>query len=198
MSILTQLVVKILLIITLMISTSCQLNSRNLSSEKPNPADIKKAKELAIETAKWFEYTTGKMNSAKLGQCSDYALKFALNYNKYAGKNIAKLVVANNPIESGIYSIGEKVDVAALGFDGFQSGASGILIWADQIYLYHPIIGAYELFLERAWTPKKHFGVKMLDKRQVHVWATVGDLSVDPTYYDLWPESFPSPLGKDE
>jgi hypothetical protein len=91
-------------------------------------------------------------------QCGDYATRFVLKYNEYAGANVARLVVANNPIPSGTYRI----------------------------------------VLEKAWTPKTHFGVNMLDSREVHVWAAVKDTSVDPTYFDSWPDEFPSPLGLDE
>ncbi|EPZ51818.1 hypothetical protein M902_1787 [Bacteriovorax sp. BAL6_X] len=164
----------------------------------PTKSEVDKAKEIAVASAEWFEYTTGKMNTSKIGQCGDYALRFVLEFNRFVGKNVARLVVANNPIESGTYRVGEKVNVKKLGFNGFASGASGFLIWDNQLYLYHPIIGAYQIFLVKAWTPKKHFGVDMLDKRQVHVWASVGKISVDPTYYDLWPDRFSTPLGKDE
>ncbi len=165
---------------------------------KPTKAEIKKASDIAIDTAKWFDYTIGEMKTERKGQCGDYALRFVLKYNEYVGKNVARLVVANNPIESGTYRIGEKTDVKSLGFNGFKSGGSGFLIWDGKLYLYHPVIGAYPIYLEKAWTPKKHFGVNMLDKKQVHVWASIGDISVDPTYYDEWPDTFKTPLGKDE
>lgn len=164
----------------------------------PTKVEIKKATEFAIATSNWFEYKTGEMTDKNEGQCGDYALMFILNFNKFMKRDVARLVVANNAIDSGSYRVGRKIDVKKLGFNGFPSGSSGFLIWNDQIYLYHPVIGAYELFLERPWTPKKHFGVNMLDKRQVHVWASIGDISVDPTYYDIWPDQFKSPLGKDE
>lgn len=160
--------------------------------------DLQKADEIARETAAWFEYTTGPMNSEHLGQCSDYAVMFVLKYNEYAGKNLARLVIANNPIPSGTYRLGEKTDVARLGFSGFEDGASGILDWGGQLYIYHPVIGAYPIYLEKAWTPKVHFGVDMSDENQAHAWAAVENVSVDPTYFDSWPDRFPSPLGSDE
>lgn len=165
---------------------------------KLNRSDLLKADEIARNTANWFHYTTGNMDSEHLGQCGDYAVMFILEYNKYAGQNVARLVTTNNPIPSGTYRLGEKTDVAKLGFHGFPSGVSGFLSWRGQLYIYHPVLGAYPIFLEKSWTPKFHFGVNMLDKRQVHTWASVGDMSVDPTYFDLWPEMFPSPLGMDE
>ena len=165
-------------------------------SYKPSRTDLKKADELARDTAAWFHYTTGKMESDKLGQCGDYAVMFILKYNAYAGKNVARLVVANNSIPSGTYRLGEKADVAKLGFFGFQSGASGFLIWKGKKYIYHPVLGAYEIFSEKAWTPKRHFGVNMLNKQQVHVWASIGGVSVDPTYFDTG--NYRSPLGTDE
>ncbi|MBL7669684.1 MAG: hypothetical protein JNM39_04300 [Bdellovibrionaceae bacterium] len=91
-----------------------------------------------------------------------------------------------------------RTGVAKLGFHGFSSGASGFLRWNGQLYLYHHVLGAYPIFLERAWAPKLHFGVDMLDKNQVHVWASIGNVSVDPTYFDEWPDRFPSPLGIDQ
>lgn len=161
-------------------------------------ADRQSADAIAREAARWFQYTTGPMGSAKLGQCGDYALRFILNYNRYAGANVARLVTTNNPILSGTYRVGVRTDVAKLGFHGFATGASGFLNWRGQLYLYHPVLGAYPLFLEERWIPKFHFGVDMLDKKQVHTWASVGDLSVDPTYFALWPDKFPTPLGFDQ
>ena len=138
------------------------------------------------------------MDSEHLGQCGDYAVMFILKYNEYAGENVARLVVANNPVESGTYRLGEKTDVAELGFTGFESGKSGLLLWYGQLYIYHPVLGAYPISLEKAWIPKVHFGVDMLDERQAHAWASIGEVSIDPTYFDLWPDRFPSPLGRDE
>ena len=161
-------------------------------------SDRRKAESLARETAAWFDYTTGKMNSDHLGQCGDYAVRFILKYNEYAGKNVARLVTTNNPIPSGTYKVGEKTDIAKLGFKGFPTGSSGFLSWKGQLYVYHPVLGAYPIFLEKPWVPKIHFGVDMLNKQQVHTWASIGDVSVDPTYLDLYPEKFPSPLGSDQ
>lgn len=177
---------------------SCTNIDQKHNDYHPTELELKEARNIAINTADWFEYTTGKMSNKKMGQCGDYALKFVLDFNKFVGKNVARLVITNNPIPSGTYRVGKRVDVKSLGFDGFSSGGSGILSWDRQLYLYHPWNGAYQIFLEKAWTPKKHFGVNMLDKKQVHVWASIGSVSVDPTYYDSWPENFPSPLGKDE
>jgi hypothetical protein len=66
------------------------------------------------------------MNSEHLGQCSDYAVMFVIRFNEYAGKNLARLVIANNPVPSGTYRVGDKTDVARLGFSGFESGASNL------------------------------------------------------------------------
>jgi hypothetical protein len=170
----------------------------SLSAIAQSKIQKEQIKTSAIETANWFTYTTDRMDEKHLGQCGDYAIMFILKYNKAVGKNVARLVVANNPVTSGTYKVGKKVDVAKLGFNGFPSGSSGFLSWAGKLYLYHPTLGAYQIFLEKAWIPKLHFGVDMLDKRQVHVWASVAGVSVDPTYYDLWPKRFPSPLGVDE
>ena len=153
---------------------------------------------LARETAAWFDYTTGPMKTEYEGQCGDYATMFILKYNAAIGANVARMVVANNPIPSGTYRLGEKTDVAELGFNGFSDGASGFLNWGEQLYFYHPVLGAYTLFLERAWTPKVHFGVDMLNENETHVWASIENVSVDPTYFDLWPDRFPSPLGSDQ
>ena len=164
----------------------------------PNQTDLQNADKIARETAEWFQYTTGPMTSEHSGQCGDYAVMFILKYNQYAGANVARLVTTNNPIPSGTYRLGEKTDVAILGFHGFSSGSSGFLKWNGQLYLYHPVLGAYPIYLEKAWTPKIHFGVNMLDVRQVHTWASLGEVSVDPTYFGTSPNRFPSPLGKDE
>jgi hypothetical protein len=164
----------------------------------PNQFDLKKADGIARESAAWFHYTTGPMKSEHLGQCGDYAVRFILKYNEYAGKNVARLMTTNNPVPSGTYKLGEKVDVDKLGFHGFTSGASGFLTWNKQLYIYHPILGAYPLTLETPWTPKLHFGVNMLDQKQVHTWASVGNVSVDPTYFAIWRDKYPTPLGSDQ
>jgi hypothetical protein len=168
------------------------------NSDHPTQADLKKADEIARETAAWFHYTTGTMDNEHLGQCGDYAIRFILKFNEYAKKNVARLVTTNNSIASGTYRIGEKTNVAKLGFHGFKSGGSGFLSWDGKLYLYHPVLGAYPIFLEKQWTPKIHFGVNMLEKKQIHTWASIGDVSVDPTYFASWPKKFPSPLGHDE
>ena len=167
------------------------------SPYQPNQSDLQKADEIARETAAWFHYTTGPMESEHLGQCGDYAVMFILKYNEYAAKNVARLVTTNNPIPSGTYRLGEKTDLAQLGFHGFKSGAGGFKQLNGQLYIYHPVLGAYPIFLEKAWTPKIHFGVNMLNIKQVHTWASIGDVTVDPTYFASWPNKFPSPLGSD-
>jgi hypothetical protein len=118
---------------------------------------------IFVAAQHWFKknedsHKEKKIDHLSFWQCGDYATRFVLKYNEYAGANVARLVVANNPIPSGTYRI----------------------------------------VLEKAWTPKTHFGVNMLDSREVHVWAAVKDTSVDPTYFDSWPDEFPSPLGLDE
>jgi hypothetical protein len=160
--------------------------------------DLKLVDAIARETADWFTYTRDRMDSERLGQCGDYALYFILKYNATVKSDIARLVVANNSIPSGTYQIGKKTDVAKLGFQGFDNGSSGFLNWSGGLYLYHPVLGAYSLHLEKAWIPKTHFGIDMLDPHQVHVWSSIGDVSVDPTYFDLWPDIFSSPIGFDE
>ncbi len=189
---------KNLLLVFLLFLCSCQSNKEILVEYSPTEEEVKKAEAIAKEVAAKFEYTVGRMDRGNLGQCGDYALAFVLKFNEFVGKNVARLVVANNPIESGYYRVGEKVNVKDQGFDGFPSAGSGFLRWNGKIYLYHPIHGAYKIFLEKAWTPRKHFDVNMLDKSQVHVWASIGNISVDPTYYDSWPEVYSSPLGVDE
>lgn len=187
-----------LLFATLLLA-SFNSHGRNTSPHyMPNQTDLQNADKIARETAKWFNYTTGPMDTEHLGQCGDYTVMFILKYNEYVGANVARLVTTNNPIPSGTYRLGEKTDVSKLGFKGFSSKASGFLKWNNQLYIYHPILGAYPIFLEKAWTPKLHFGVNMLDKKQVHTWASIGGVSVDPTYFDSWPEKFPSPLGSDQ
>ena len=189
---------KVFVLITFLLVSFSSFSQDLSVTYKPNQSDLEKADEIARETAAWFHYTTGLMDTEHLGQCGDYAVMFILKYNEYAGINVARLVTTNNPIPSGTYRLGEKTDVAKLGFHGFPSGASGFLKWNGQLYIYHPVLGAYPIFLEKSWTPKIHFGVNMLDKRQVHTWASIGNVSVDPTYFASWPDKFPSPLGSDE
>jgi hypothetical protein len=189
---------RLFLYISFLLASLLSFSNEASAAHKLSQSDRQKADEIARETATWFQYTTGPMDSEYLGQCGDYAVMFILKYNEYTGKNIARLVTTNNPIPNGTYRLGEKTDVSELGFPGFPGGVSGFLNWNGQLYIYHPVLGAYPIFLEKAWTPKVHFGVDMLDKNQIHVWASVEDVSVDPTYFDLWPDKFPSPLGSDE
>jgi hypothetical protein len=189
---------KLLLYVSLLLVSLNSLSANLSLGYQPNKSDLQKADDIARKTAAWFHYTTGTMESDHLGQCGDYAVMFILKYNEYAGKNIARLVTTNNPIPSGTYRLGDKTDVDKLGFHGFASGSSGFLNWNGQLYFYHPVLGAYPIFLEKLWTPKLHFGVDVLNKEQVHVWASIGGMSIDPTYFALWPDKFPSPLGLDE
>jgi hypothetical protein len=184
--------------VSFLLALLSSFNFEAFASDKLNQFDLQKADEMARETATWFQYTTGPMSSEHLGQCGDYAVMFILKYNKYAGKNVARLVTTNNPIPNGTYRVGKKTEVSKLGFPGFSQGVSGFLNWNGRLYMYHPVLGAYPIFLEKAWTPKVHFGVDMLEKNQIHVWAAVEDVSVDPTYFDLWPEKYRSPLGLDK
>jgi hypothetical protein len=160
-----------------------------------NNKDI--ADKIARHTAAWFKYTTGHMDSPHLGQCGDYAVMFIQRYNKHVGKDAARLVTTNNPVPNGTYRLGEKIDISNLPFFN-NIKSSGFYNWRGKWYICHPFLGAHEIFLEKQWTPKKHFGVNMLDKKQVHCWASIGDLSVDPTYFGTMHKQFHSPLGKDE
>jgi hypothetical protein len=189
---------RFILYISFLLVSVCSHGQDLSVAYKSNQSDLQKADEIARETAAWFHYTAGLIDSEHSGQCGDYAVMFILKYNAFAGTNVARLVATNNPIPSGTYRLGEKTDVAQLGFHGFNSGSSGFLKWKGQLYIYHPVLGAYPIFLEKSWTPKLHFGVNMHDKKQVHTWASVGDVSVDPTYFALWPNKFPSPLGSDK
>ncbi len=188
---------KLFLKVTFLLFAISVHNQKVAAAENSNQTNLQEADRIARETAAWFHYTTGPMESEHLGQCGDYAVMFILKYNEYAGANAARLVTTNNPIPSGTYRLGEKTDVTQLGFHGFSSGASGFLRLKGQLYIYHPVLGAYPIFLEKLWTPNFHFGVNMLDRVQVHTWASIGDVSVVPTYFALWPVKFPSPLGSD-
>ena len=90
------------------------------ASYAADAGDLAKADEIAREVAQWFTYTTGPMPSDRLGQCGDYALMFALMYNDSKQADVARLVVANNPIPSGTYRIEGEVDIDSLGIPGFD------------------------------------------------------------------------------
>ena len=95
--------------------TSISKSKNNIQAKseyRPSRLDLQKADAIARESAGWFQYTTGSMKTEHSGQCGDYAVRFVLKYNEYAGKNVARIVVANNPIPSGTYRIGQKTDVA--------------------------------------------------------------------------------------
>ena len=79
-------------------------------------ADQDIADKIARHTAAWFKYTTVHMNSAHLGQCGDYAVMFIQRYNEQVGKDVARLVTTNNPVPSGTYKVGPKMDVSNIPF----------------------------------------------------------------------------------
>ena len=173
-------------------------SSLSIATDAVTEVDVPKADAIARQTASWFTYTTGPITTDHQGQCGDYAVMFILKYNAAVGKNVARLVTTNNPIPSGTYRLGDKVDISQFGFPGWKSGASGFVPWKGQQYIFHPVLGAYPIYLEKSWSPKTHFGVDMLDKKQVHTWASVANLSVDPTYFATHPSRFSSPLGSDQ
>jgi hypothetical protein len=187
-----KIILSLLVAVGLIGSATASVSKRDISNTDQNIAD-----RIARQTAAWFKYTTGDMNSPHLGQCGDYAVMFIQRYNKQVGKNVARLVTTNNPVPSGTYKLGEKMDVSNIQFFKHIK-RSGFLNWKGKWYIYHPVLGAHEIFLEKQWTPRKHFGVNMLDKKQVHCWASIGDISVDPTYFGTMHKQYRSPLGKDE
>ena len=63
--------------------------------------NLQRADAIARESAAWFEYTTGRIESETQGQCGDYAVMFILKYNAAVGMIVARLVTANNLIPSG-------------------------------------------------------------------------------------------------
>jgi hypothetical protein len=164
------------------------------SAQTNNVPEQKVADRVARRVSHWFHYTTGPMPTPHDGQCGDYAAMFIMRFNHRVGKDEARMVVANQYIPSGTYKLGKKVDIPSfhsIKTSGFYEANNG------KTYYYHPFLGAHEMILERAWTPTKHFNVNMLDKEQIHCWASVGNISVDPCWFASNRGAKKSPLGKD-
>jgi hypothetical protein len=157
--------------------------------------EIEKIAQISAETFSYYKiknpnagnYYVGK-NEIE-GQCSDYALKFVLLWNEKHPENIAEIVAVNQDlgIKSGSYIIVKEII-------NFQPSyfRPNISCWIvnpaeengiKNKVLYHPNLGFYEVEQARCYNIKKHFDEDMANKGP-HVWAKVGDISVDPCWAD--------------
>jgi len=132
------------------------------------------------------------------GQCSDYALKFVLLWNEKHQNNKAEIVVVNQEkgIKSGSYKVVKQLtdfDIKYMQRNISQLIANAIIDEVESLILYHPEIGFYQLIQSEMYETKQHFGVDMVNKAP-HVWAKVGDISVDPCWADIYDTPF---IGKD-
>jgi len=131
-------------------------------------------------------------NNETEGMCSDYALKFVLDWNESHPENQAEIIVINQPkyfMKNGSYKIVKKITYDPSRWrwsvpSGFEP--SQILQNNDVIPgCYHPKLGFYELNQTKIYTVKIHFGVDMVNEfKGPHVWARVGDIAVDPCWAD--------------
>jgi hypothetical protein len=128
------------------------------------------------------------------GQCGDYALAFVNLWNeKYPGQ--ALLVIQQQglePFPDGLYEVIGK-DNRNLPIDWT---VSGLYIWDGIGGIYHPELGNYTIRLVKELYIKSHFGIRNWGKNGPHVWVMVGNISVDPTYADVFP-NLPV-IGRDE
>jgi hypothetical protein len=139
------------------------------------------------------------------GQCSDYALVFVIEWNKRYPENLAEIVAVNQEkdIKSGSYKVMKKLtdeERIALGVKYYKRNISQWMIPPRKIdgkecsVLFHPEIGFYQLEQSEIYEIKQHFGVDMMVNNNPHVWAKVGDISVDPCWADIYNKCF---IGKD-
>jgi hypothetical protein len=139
------------------------------------------------------------------GQCGDYALMFVIEWNKRYPKNLAEIVAVNQEkgIKSGSYKVVKKLtneERIALGIKYYKRNISQWMRPPLKIdgkecsVLFHPEIGFYQLEQSKIYEIKQHFGVDMVVNNNPHVWAKVGDISVDPCWADIYNKCF---IGKD-
>jgi hypothetical protein len=130
------------------------------------------------------------------GQCGDYALAFANIWNeRHPDQERALLVIQQQGIEffpDGLYEVVGK-DNRELPIDWT---VSGLYIWDGIRGLYHPELDNYEIRLVRELYIKSHFGIRNWERNGPHVWVMVGDISVDPTYADVFADL--PVIGRDE
>lgn len=65
---------RFLLFFTFLIAAYSSFAQDLSASYNPVQSDLQKADQFARETAAWFKYTTGPIDSEHLGQCGDYAV----------------------------------------------------------------------------------------------------------------------------
>jgi hypothetical protein len=172
-----------------------------LCGYQASTADLNEINEVARIAAESFSYyksldpTAGNFYVGQNqieGQCGDYALRFVLLWNERHPSDQAELVAVNQGsiAQSGSYRVVEKrTDFDPSWWDLPVSGFARYTWNDDQFFgMFHPEIGFYELRLSKAYVVTRHFGVNMTD--EIHVWAKVGDIIVDPTYADTGNTSF--------
>jgi len=129
------------------------------------------------------------------GQCSDYALLFAILWNDKYPENPAEIVVVNQElnISSGSYKIVKKItdeELIKLGIKYFDHTKSQWLLPPEKkdgeywLVLFHPKIGFYRLKKSINYEIEKHFGIDMMNYKRPHVWAKIGDIAIDPCWAD--------------
>jgi hypothetical protein len=133
------------------------------------------------------------------GQCGDYAAAFVNIWNeKYPGQ--ALLVIQQQGLvyegielfPNGVYRIIGK-DTRDLPIDWT---VSGLYYFLDKTQgIYHPELDNYLLELVEELIVTKHFGIPF-ENNGPHVWVMVGNISIDPTYADIFGEDFI--VGRDE
>ena len=134
------------------------------------------------------------------GQCGDYALAFVNIWNERHPEQKALLVVQQQNLTrfpDGLYDvIGIDDRIMSLDFKKNGRQVSGFYSWNGIIGYHHPEVGNYLIRLVRELHIKSHFNISNWEKNGPHVWVMVGDISVDPTYTDIWTNR--PTIGKDE
>ena len=162
--------------------------------------EIKRVAQIAAESFSYYKSIDRnarnfyKGQNEIEGQCGDYALRFVVLWNELYPDNPAELVAVNqgNAAQSGSYEVVRtRPEYNPSWWDIPVSGFARYIWNGQEVFgIYHPEVGFYELRLSKAYTVTRHFGVDMTDKSQVHVWAKVGDIAVDPTWADTGNTSF--------
>ena len=151
---------------------------------------------VATQVAEMFYYDPAESPNAKnmivgtneiAGVCQDYAMMFVNIWNeKYPGQAL----IARNGGEgftgfySGTYKVVGKADndLNKLKLDGKNYSFFYNLYEGSDIILgyYHKDFGCYRIRLDKKIEFKTHQGKTVSD----HAWVRIGDVSVDPTWFD--------------
>jgi hypothetical protein len=119
------------------------------------------------------------------GQCGDYSLAFVNKWNEICPSEALLIIQQQglNEFPDGIYEVIGK-DNRNLPFLENRT-TSMLYLWFYIRGIGHPQLGGYKIRLLKKLHIISHFDLPNWENNGPHVWAWVGDISVDPTYADF-------------